>query len=209
MNDSIVNRKLKQLFGELDGKQIFRLARTDQVEFRRGTFVDVDPVSGAYLRTVTEVRLCRKYGYLETHYWVIEKLMPVSGPNAELLPGSKTSYEPIFVYRKPNNDPIPVSEDSVLSFVHVQLFGEKKKRDLEAEELAFYEAQVDYLTQFLSDECSPISILLATKHAVVNSKPEDKSDGRSDVSVVSSPRDSGVQAGSSSPARNDSSSTDE
>jgi len=208
VNDVYINRKLKQLFGEQGGNPNFRLARTDQTEYRKGTFTDF-AVDGTYLRTVTEVRLTRKYNYLGSHvYWVIEKLLPVSGPNAEMLPGRNVSYEPIFVYRKPDGSPMTVSEDSVLSFVHVQLFGERKKRDLVQEELDFYEQQVDKIHQFLSDECSPISILLQTGHAVVNSAKE-KLDGRSDDSVVSSPRDSGVQAGSNSPVCNDSSRTDE
>jgi hypothetical protein len=206
MNDVYLNRKLKQLFGELNGKQIFRLARTDQTEYRKGTFTDFSE-DGMYLRTVTEVRLTRKYNYLKTHYWVLEKLMPVSGPNAEMLPGRNVSYEPIYVFRRPDDTPMTISEDAVLSFVHLQLFGEKKKRDLVQEELDHYERQVDFIHQYLKDECSVMSMQLHTGEAIVN--PKDNTNGRRDVSVVSSPRDSGVQAGATGTARNDSSSPDE
>ena len=202
MNDVYLNRKLKQLFGELDGKQIFRLARTDQTEYRRGTFTDFS-TDGTYLRTVTEVRLTRKYNYLESIYWVIEKLMPVSGPNAELLPGCSTSYEPIFIFKRADDYPMPVSEDAVLSFVRMQLFGEKNKRDLVQEELDEYERAVDKVHQFLQDECSPMSMQLHVGEAVVVSK--ENSNGRCDVSVPSPEGDSGIQAGPVGTTRDNSS----
>lgn len=191
MNDVYINKKLKLLFGELDGKQTFRLARTNELEYRR-----LD--SG-------EVVLVPRYNYLNGTFWVIERLMPVSGPNAELLPGVKLSYEPIFVFKKPDDTPMSVSEDAVLSFVHIQLFGEKKKRDLVKEELDHYERQVDYLTQFLNDECSVMSTQLHIGEAVVNSK--ENTNGRRDISVPSPEGNSGIQAGSDGTTRNDSSST--
>jgi hypothetical protein len=98
-----------------------------------------------------------------------------------------------------------VSEDAVLSFVHIQLFGEKKKRDLVKEELDQYERQVDYLTQFLNDECSVMSTQLHIGEAVVNSK--ENTNGRRDISVPSPEGNSGIQAGSDGTTRNDSSST--
>lgn len=188
MNDEYINRKLRLLFGEQGGQANFRLARTDQTEYRRGTYHDED-VNGNYLRTVTEVRLTRKYNYLASHYWVIEKLMPVSGPNAEMLPGRNASYEPIFVFRKPDDSPMPVSEDIVLSFVHLQLFGERKKRDLVAEELEFYERQVDKVHDFLRDECSLISMQLHTGEAIVSPGIPN---GNSDNRVIRPERDNGI-----------------
>lgn len=178
MDDKAINRKLKENFGELNGEQIFRLARTNQLEYRRNA--------------LWEVELLPKYSYFNRHYWVVEKLMPVSGTNTEILVGKKLSYEPLFVFKHGNSDlPLPVSEDVVLSLVHVHLFGEKrsKTRDFEAEELDFYEKQIDRFTQFLNDECSPISTQLHFGEAVV--KPQSQklesspSNGNSDVSVPS------------------------
>lgn len=179
MNDVYINKKLKRYFGELDGKQIFRLARTNELEYRRDYNGDVV--------------LVPRYNYLNGTFWVIEKMLPVSGPNAELLPGSKTSYEPIFIFRRPDGNPMPVSEDAVLSLVHVQLFGERKKRDLVKEELDHYERQVDILTQFLNDECSAMSMQLHVGEAIVN--PKENTNGRRDISVPSPEGNSGVQAG--------------
>jgi hypothetical protein len=193
VNDVYINRKLKQYFGELGGDQIFRLARTNELEYRRDYNGDVVQVP--------------RYNYLDGTFWAIEKLMIVSGPNAELLPGRNVSYEPIFIFRKPNGHPMTVSEDAVLSFVHVQLFGERKKRDLVKEELDFYESQVDKLHQFLSDECSVLSIKLHVGEAIVN--PKENTNGRCDSSVPSPEGNSGIQAGSGVSARSDSTSTPE
>jgi len=191
MNDVYINKKLKQLFGEQGGDANFRLARTNELEYRRNH--------------MGEVVLVPRYNYFKMPYWALERLMIVSGPNAELLPGKSSSYEPIFVFKKPDDTPMSVSEDAVLSFVHIQLFGEKKKRDLVKEELDQYERQVDYLTQFLNDECSVMSTQLHIGEAVVNSK--EKFNGRRDISVPSPEGNSGIQAGSDGTTRNDSSST--
>jgi hypothetical protein len=190
VNDVYINKKLER-FGILDGNQIFRLARTDQLEYRR-----VGP----------SVILTKKYNYLNATYWVIEKLMPVSGPNAELLPGRNVSYEPIFVFKKPDDRPIIVSEDVVLSFVHLQLFGERKKRDLVKEELDEYERAVDKVHQFLQSECSPMSMQLHVGEAIVNPGIPN---GRRDVSVPSPEGNSGIETGPVGTARSDSSGSDE
>jgi len=192
MNDVYLNRKLKQLFGELNGKQIFRLARTNELEYRRD-----------YNGAVVQVP---RYNYLNGTFWALEKLMPVTGVNVEMLPGCNTSYEPIFIFRKADGSPLVVSEDAVLSFVHVQLFGERKKRDLVQEELDQYEAHVDKLHQFLSDECSVLSTKLHLGEAVVNSTKVDDN-GRRDISVNGPEGDPGVQAGTSESTLRNSGST--
>ena len=115
-----------------------------------------------------------KYNYLSRGYWVIERLLPVNGVNAEMLPNAKLSYEPIFIFRNPRNDePIPVVEDIVVALVHCCLFKQenKVKRDWEAEELAEYQRQVDKAYEFISDECSVMSTQLHLGEAVVKGEP--------------------------------------
>jgi len=192
MNDVYINRKLKQLFGEQGGDANFRLARTNELEYRRNH--------------MGEVVLVPRYNYLNGTFWAIEKLLIVSGPNAELLPGRKVSYEPIFIFRKPTGEPIVFGEDAVLSFVHLQLFGEKKKRDLNKEELDFYESQVDKVHQFLQDECSPMSMQLHVGEAIVNPGIPN---GRRDDCVISPERNSGVQTGTVGTERDNSGSAAE
>lgn len=157
IDEHFINKKLKDQFGAQDNLPNFRLARTnDQFEYRKVGNV------------VLEYR--PKYSYLPRGYWVIERLLPVDGVNAEMLPGVKFSYEPLFVFRNPKNDePIPVVEDIVLALVHSCLFmqGRATKRDFDAEEAAFYQKQVDRAYEFISDECSVMSMQLHLGEAVV------------------------------------------
>jgi hypothetical protein len=157
IDEHFINKKLEQLFGAQNNKANFRLARTnDQYEYRR--------ISDNVIEQLP------KYNYLPRGYWVIERLLPVDGVNAEMLPGAKLSYEPIFVFRNPRNDePIPVVEDIVIALVHSCLFAQanKTKRDWDAEELAAYQKQVDKAYEFISDECSVMSTQLHLGEAVV------------------------------------------
>lgn len=157
MDENIINRRLKDLFGAQDNLPNFRIAYTlNQYEYRR--------VDNHVIQQLP------KYTYLPRGYWAIERLTKVDGVNAEMLPGIRHSYEPIYIFRNTRNDePIPVLEDIVIAFVHACLFREKSKvqKDWEAEELAFYQKQVDRAYEFISDECSPLSMQLHFGEAVV------------------------------------------
>ena len=167
IDDKVMNRKLQALFGAQDNLANFRLARTDnQYEYRK--------VDGFILEQK------RKYSYLPRGYWVIERLLSVDGVNAEMLPGIKFSYEPIYVFRNTRNDnELPVVEDIVIALVHACLFRQesKVKRDWDQEELDFYQKQVDKAYEFISDECSPMSIQLRLGEAVSMSGVKDKTNG--------------------------------
>lgn len=155
IDEYFINKNLAKLFGAQNNIANFRIARTnDQYEYRRlGPTIEYLP----------------KYSYLPRGYWVIERLLPVEGVNAEMLPSTKLSYEPIFVFRNPRNDePLPVTEEIVVAFVYAALFKQesKVKRDWDAEELAHYQKQVDRAYDFISDECSVMSNQLHLGEAV-------------------------------------------
>lgn len=193
IDEKIINRQLKDRFGAQDNKPNFRLARTndaDQLEYRRMPWGDID---------------CRpKYEYLNGNFWVLERLMRVDGANAQMLPGATHSYEPVFVFRNSRTgEPAAVIEDVVFAIIHTTLFRQeaRTKRDWEAEELAFYEKQVDRAHQFIADECSAMSTQLHFGEAVVKGEPKDASND----SVVRPETDSRIQAGPSITKRDDSS----
>ena len=196
IDERIINRRLKDRFGAQNDSANFRLARTgNQTERRKMPWGDIEEAP--------------KYPYLERNYWVLERLMRVEGANAHMLPGITHSYEPVFVFRNGRTgEPIPVTEDIVFSLAHTALFRQevKVKRDWEAEELAFYERQVDRAYQFIADECSAMSTQLHFGEAVV--KGESKH-GPSDNRIVSPTSDNGVQTGTSLPERDNSSGSSE
>lgn len=191
MNEVYVNKHLKRDFGEQDGKANFRLVYTKGLMEQR--MCEVRPKAGGIeFPSYLTVEERPKYQYLPDDYWVVEKLYTVTGVNAEILPGIKFSYEPIFVFKRPDNTKLPVSEDAVMAIVHTHVFHRRRTIDKEAlneMEAKEYERQVDYLTQFLMDECSPMALKLKTGRAVVNAGTNN---GGSDNRIPSSTEDSGV-----------------
>ena len=173
INDVYINKHLKALFGEQDGNANFRLVYTKNLmEYRK---VMVEPeINGVKLPPYNQVQYRPKYQYLPRDYWVVEKLFKVEGPNRELLPGVEYSYEPVYVFKRPNSEEaIQFGEDAVMAIVHVYVFRKRDpltKAQLDEMELKEYERQVDYLTQFLNVECSPIATQLHFGEAVTVSK---------------------------------------
>lgn len=169
INDVYINKHLKALFGEQAGQANFRLVYTKNLMENRKVLVEPE-VNGIKLPPYEAVQHRPKYQYLPRDYWVIEKLFRVEGVNRELLPGVDWSYEPLYVFKKPNSDEaIQFGEDAVMAIVHVHIFRKKDlltKKQLDEMELKEYERQVDYLTQFLKDECSPIATQLHFGEAV-------------------------------------------
>ena len=99
----VINSQLKDLYGSdiVTGLPIFRVVWSeDQVEKRHGTFVDYVPNTEIYLRTVTEVREVPKYKQWIHGRHILERLVVVPEVNRAELPASKISYEPLWVFRK-------------------------------------------------------------------------------------------------------------
>ncbi len=173
INDVYINKHLKALFGEQDGQANFRLVYTKNLMEHRKVLVEPE-VNGIKLPPYNAIQYRPKYQYLPRDYWVIEKLFKVEGVNRELLPGVEYSYEPMYVFKRPDSDEaISFGEDAVMSIVSVYIFRKKDpltKKQLDEMELKEYERQVDYLTQFLQDECSVLSTQLHLGEAVTVSK---------------------------------------
>ncbi len=157
IDEHFINKKLQDLFGSQDGKANFRLDRTNsQYEYRRisDNIIEQRP----------------KYGYLPHRgYWVLERLTKVQGISRSLLPGVEFSYEPVYVFKRGDSDePRIFGEDAVYAIVYMVLFKQETKirRDFAAEELAFYEKQVDRALEFLTDENSVMTMQLRLGEAV-------------------------------------------
>jgi hypothetical protein len=184
MDEKIINKKLKRLYGYQDGGANFRLARTnDQIELR------LDELTKKFI-------FKPRYNYLpERGYWVLEKLWRVVGEASNYLGGDWT-YEPIYIYINPDTkEPLPVTDDSIHAFIHLALYGEKRKDKenwREAEE-AEYERQSTVILEYLQNEVPSMAIQLKHGSAVV--VPELKEYGPSDNRIVSPDGNQGEQAG--------------
>lgn len=104
-----INDRLKTIFGidTITGVPIWRIVFSDdQYEYRKGTYTDITP-AGLYLRTVTEVRYVPKYKQWIDKKYVLERLVVVPEINAEALPTSKVSYEPIWTFEDKDGNYLP------------------------------------------------------------------------------------------------------
>jgi len=104
-----INKQLVEHFGSdtITGLAMWRVVWSeDQFEHRLGTYDDYTP-GGIYLRTVTEVRYVPKYRQWIKQKYVLENLVVVPVINANELPDSKVSYEPIFVFETGSGKYLP------------------------------------------------------------------------------------------------------
>lgn len=96
-----INEKLLKNYGKFHGTTLpnWRVAWSDsQLECRRGVFHYFDN-SGNFLRSEVGIQEVKKYGYFKERY-VLERLMPVYGPNAdEIKTDSGLSYEPVWIFQ--------------------------------------------------------------------------------------------------------------
>lgn len=92
-----INRKLKRKFGEIEGKQKFRIVWSDaQTEFRK-----LFHVSGIQL-LYPEIRETAKYPYAPSQ-WVMERWV-AHGGNAEIATMEGGTYEPVWTFRAANGE---------------------------------------------------------------------------------------------------------
>lgn len=91
----LINRRLKEWYGQTDDLPHFRLVWSeDQMEKR---LIDMSPEGFAY--TNPRIEEVRKYNYIFLRY-VLEKLTVVPEFHTELI--EKLSYEPIWTWEKTN-----------------------------------------------------------------------------------------------------------
>lgn len=104
-----INRQLIEHFGidTISRLPIWRVVFSeDQMEWRHGTYDDITP-AGLYLRTVTETRYVPKYRQWIQKKFVLERLTVVPELNADELPSSRLSYEPLWVFEDKNGNYLP------------------------------------------------------------------------------------------------------
>lgn len=150
-----INTKLKELYGHQDGNANFRVAATDdQYEKRLGTYTDFTP-GGIYLRTVTEVRLTKKYPALgDARYYALEKYFP--NTVQEVVKDTPFLYEPLFVFYNPETgNPLELNWEAINAIVHIYLYSEKKVKtpsDIDAEEELALQKESERILTILQDD---------------------------------------------------------
>lgn len=106
----VINTQLKDLYGQdiVIGLPIFRIVWSeDEYEMRHGTYDDFLPGTQIYLRTVTETRHVPKYRQWIHGRHILERLVLVPEFQQSELPAAKISYEPLWVFRKGDDNETP------------------------------------------------------------------------------------------------------
>jgi len=106
----VINKQLKDLYSVdiVTGLPIFRVVWSeDEFEHRHGTFDDFLPGTNIYLGTKTETRYLPKYRQWIHGRHILERLVLVPECNQAELPAAKISYEPLWVFRKGDDNETP------------------------------------------------------------------------------------------------------
>src|SRR5262245_59597387 len=96
-----INRRLEETFGidTASSRPMYRVVwANDQYEHRHGTWEDYDK-NHTLIRRVTETRQVPKY-LNSRGFFVLEHLVGVPEQNLDELCGKKTSYEPLWTFKK-------------------------------------------------------------------------------------------------------------
>lgn len=106
----VINIQLKDLYSVdiVTGLPIFRIVWSeDEMEHRHGTFDDFVPGTNIYLGSKTETRYLPKYRQWIHGRHILERLVLVPECNQSELPAAKISYEPLWVFRKGDDNETP------------------------------------------------------------------------------------------------------
>lgn len=106
----VINKQLKDLYSVdiVTGLPIFRVVWSeDEFEHRHGTFDDFVPGTNIYLGSKTETRYLPKYRQWIHGRHILERLVLVPECNQSELPAAKISYEPLWVFRKGDDNETP------------------------------------------------------------------------------------------------------
>lgn len=163
-----VNRKLLENYQILDGRPIYRVVWSwDQLEKR---FSDkwTDWYGQILIRSEHKgVREIRKYWYMKTPCWVLEKLIFMRGQwhlkelMKELVEAQNGTYEPILpFFHEQSNKHLPVDEETVGNIVHrlhnpilkTPLDWKNLEKQEEEEEVKYFENKIS------EDERSPLFV---------------------------------------------------
>lgn len=165
-----INKKLAELYGKnLDGRPFYRIVWSENTtEKRIGTFYDFNGI--IFTRTFKGMREVRKYedpGFRER--FILEKLIPML-ENQEVWDSAfgQGSYEPIWVFRGPNNTfrrPTLKAVEFLLGMIQ----GEKRKlteKDIDDMEEQLLEKETEENFNMLND-VSTMAHALAHKEGIV------------------------------------------
>jgi len=184
-----INETLLQNFRVLDGRPIYRLVWSDsQLEKRVGDFTDW--YGHILIRQEHKaLREVKKYWYFEKPCWVLEKLVFVNGVQAlkeitlELVEARNGSYEPVYVFRDSEGNPLQVNwrvVEIIISVLHNPV--KKLPSDFEADRLMEEQDEQKYFFNKISeDERSELfvwdnSVFVSTKQKQFRQEYKEKLD---------------------------------
>lgn len=156
-----INRELHREYRVLDGRPIYRLVWSDsQLEIRNGLFSEF--YGHIFIRQVRQTKEVKKYWYLQSPCWMLEKLTFIVGQQAlkemelELVQSRNGTYEPIYSFQDGNFNPLPVTR-TVVDLVLWQIHNPTKKVPSDMlDEMALEEkAEYDYFYDQLSQDERP------------------------------------------------------
>jgi len=157
---------------DFDGRAMFRIVWADeQLEKRRGSW-DIYYAGVIYLRTETGVKEVPKYPYFKG-CWVLEKLETFRHP--DVIYDKPKGYEPFFVFKDKDGNPLPVNRRVVEFICRSILEGpEKVDPDDEQKELL---SEIDYFADYLEDLGRP-SLFAADNSTFVSKRQVEFSKSR-------------------------------
>ena len=125
-DDLKINKWLAQHYGmTIDGMAIYRVIwSTGLTEHRNGKY---DIFAGSiYVRTEVGVKEVLKYPF-DQDRWILEKLINVDN-NDELV--TKTSYEPLYIFKDKDGNYLPLIGKAVEYYMHVITNGTKTNKTI-------------------------------------------------------------------------------
>lgn len=153
MDAESINDKLELYYGrELDGRPRYRVVwSTNLTERRVGEFNEF--YGSIYLRTTIGVKEVPKYPY-DRDRWILEKLFYVK--NKEILAEKPGSYEPVYVFKGPSGEFLPLAwkvVDMIVGFAEARPVGIKlTDKDWSAQEQQEIDKETEYFEDVLSDQ---------------------------------------------------------
>lgn len=163
---------MHDFYGEYHSLPIWRIVYSeDQFEKRLGTFRDFTS-ENIFIRELTEVREVPKYRQWIQDKWVLERVMPVDGINAEELT-EKLSYEPVWVFEDKHGNPLPPKWEVIEIVLHAihsaaaQSVGAKYKMPESDKNPEARKVEIDKIMEEIFGNETDVSTALEHQSAIV------------------------------------------
>jgi hypothetical protein len=165
-----INKKLFAEYRTIDYRAIYRIVwAPDQLEIRKGKTAEF--YGSIFIREHVGIKEIKKYWYLNTPCWVLEKLLFIRGYQAlkdiceELVEAGSGVYEPIYTFvglKKGTQTEVPLPVTfQVIDFILNSLHNPTRRTPSDYEEIQRIEEQeeVEYFVDQLSqNERSPLFV---------------------------------------------------